>query len=104
MEPCSFFYDHNQKLPYSSQTPFPPHKLIDKNLTPCYTNNINIHLYGVTPMAYTITDACISCGACESECPVSCISEGADKYEINAAECIDCGACAGSCPVEAIKA
>jgi len=55
-------------------------------------------------MAYTITDACISCGACESECPVSCISEGADKYEINAAECIDCGACAGSCPVEAIKA
>ena len=27
-------------------------------------------------MAYKITDACISCGACEAECPVSAISEG----------------------------
>ncbi|MCX7658901.1 MAG: 4Fe-4S binding protein, partial [Oscillospiraceae bacterium] len=25
-------------------------------------------------MAYRINDSCISCGACESECPVSCIS------------------------------
>ena len=38
-------------------------------------------------MAYKITDACISCGACAAECPV-------DK-------CIDCGACAGACPVDA---
>ena len=29
-------------------------------------------------MAYFITDACISCGACEPECPVSCISAGDD--------------------------
>ncbi|WP_220797947.1 4Fe-4S binding protein, partial [Paraclostridium bifermentans] len=27
-------------------------------------------------MAYKINDACISCGACEPECPVSCISAG----------------------------
>jgi ferredoxin len=25
-------------------------------------------------MAYYINDDCISCGACESECPVNCIS------------------------------
>ena len=25
-------------------------------------------------MAYIINDACISCGACEAECPVECIS------------------------------
>ena len=31
-------------------------------------------------MAYIIGDACISCGACESECPVECISAGDDKY------------------------
>lgn len=52
-------------------------------------------------MAYKITDECISCGACESECPVSCISEGDNKYVINAEECIECGACADVCPVDA---
>lgn len=52
-------------------------------------------------MAYKITDACISCGACESECPVNCISQGDDKYVINPDECIECGACANVCPVDA---
>ena len=54
-------------------------------------------------MAYKISEDCISCGACEAECPVSAISEGDGKYEINADECIDCGTCAGVCPVEAPK-
>jgi ferredoxin len=52
-------------------------------------------------MAYIINDDCISCGACESECPVSCISAGDDKYVIDESECIECGACAGVCPVDA---
>ena len=52
-------------------------------------------------MAYKITDDCISCGACADECPVSAISEGDGKYEINADECLGCGACAGVCPVSA---
>ena len=45
-------------------------------------------------MAHVIGDDCISCGSCEAECPVSAISEGDGKYEINADACIDCGACA----------
>ena len=53
-------------------------------------------------MAYVITDECLSCGTCEGECPVSAISEGDGKYEINADECVDCGSCAGGCPAEAI--
>lgn len=52
-------------------------------------------------MAYKISDECISCGACEAECPVGAISEGEDKYEIDADTCIDCGACAETCPVDA---
>lgn len=51
-------------------------------------------------MAYEINNECIACGACASECPVQCISEG-DKYVIDADQCIECGACAGVCPVGA---
>jgi len=50
---------------------------------------------------YKITDACISCGACESECPVGSIAAGDGIYVIDSS-CIDCGACTGSCPVDAI--
>ena len=52
-------------------------------------------------MAYIINDECINCGACEAECPVSCITAGGEKYVIDVETCIDCGACAGVCPVDA---
>ncbi len=53
-------------------------------------------------MAYTISDACISCGACAGQCPVEAIAEGDGKFVIDADTCISCGACADQCPVEAI--
>ena len=52
-------------------------------------------------MAYEILDTCISCGACEPECPVDAISPGEDIYVVDEDACIDCGACASVCPVEA---
>lgn len=52
-------------------------------------------------MAYKITDKCISCGACASQCPVSCISQGDTKYVIDPNSCIECGTCASICPVGA---
>ena len=52
-------------------------------------------------MAFKITDDCIGCGACASECPVEAITEGDGKFEINPDECIECGACAEVCPVSA---
>lgn len=54
-------------------------------------------------MAHVINDGCISCGACESECPVGAISAGATQYEINPDACIDCGACAATCPTGSIE-
>ena len=52
-------------------------------------------------MAYRINDKCICCGACASACPMSCISQGENKYVIDESICISCGSCAGVCPVEA---
>jgi ferredoxin len=54
-------------------------------------------------MAYIINSECISCGACESECPVEAITEGDDIYVIDPDKCTDCGACADVCPVDAAQ-
>ena len=57
-------------------------------------------------MAYKITDDCISCGACEPECPNEAISEGETIYVIAPEKCTECvGAhessqCAEVCPVD----
>ncbi|HEX3028551.1 MAG TPA: 4Fe-4S binding protein [Clostridia bacterium] len=49
-----------------------------------------------------MSDVCICCGACISECPVNCISyKDGDVYVINNDECIQCGSCAMICPVDA---
>lgn len=52
-------------------------------------------------MAYKISEKCISCGACASACPMTCISQGDDKYVVDESICISCGTCAGVCPVDA---
>ncbi len=54
-------------------------------------------------MAHKISDECVACGACISECPVDAISEG-DVFSIDADTCIDCGACVDACPTSAISA
>lgn len=54
-------------------------------------------------MAYVISDGCVSCGACESQCPVGAISQGDGKFEINPDTCISCGSCASTCPTGSIS-
>ncbi len=57
-------------------------------------------------MAYLINDDCISCGACEPDCPNQAITEGDTIYIINPDRCTECvGAytlsrCADVCPVD----
>lgn len=56
-----------------------------------------------------ITEECISCGACVTECPTESISEGDGIYVINAETCVECQGhydapqCAAVCPVECIE-
>ncbi len=58
-------------------------------------------------MAHYITEECISCGACEPECPDQAISEGETIYIIDPDRCTECvGAyessrCPEVCPVDA---
>ena len=54
-------------------------------------------------MAYKITESCVNCGACESECPTGAIKEGENTRVIDADTCVSCGACASSCPTGAIE-
>ena len=61
-------------------------------------------------MAYKISDECISCGACEPECPNQAITEGDTVYIINPDKCTECigsyvsSRCAEICPVDACAA
>lgn len=54
-------------------------------------------------MPHVISDTCISCGACEPECPTSAISAGDTQYNIDPDQCIDCGACVPVCPTDSIS-
>ena len=59
-------------------------------------------------MAMTITEDCISCGACEPECPVEAIHEGDVIFEIDPDVCVECegyydtNQCVEVCPVDCI--
>jgi ferredoxin len=59
-------------------------------------------------MSMKITDECISCGACEPECPTEAISESDAIYVIDPAICVECVGhndspqCVSVCPVDCI--
>jgi len=59
-------------------------------------------------MALRITDECINCDVCESECPNSAIKQGEFIYEIDPKRCTECVGhfdepqCVAVCPVACI--
>jgi ferredoxin len=59
-------------------------------------------------MAKMITEECISCGACEPDCPNEAIDQGDSVYRIDPEKCTECvGAfdspkCIEVCPVDGV--
>lgn len=59
-------------------------------------------------MALMITDQCINCDVCESECPNNAIYQGTEIYEIDPTKCTECVGhfetpqCREVCPVDCI--
>ena len=59
-------------------------------------------------MALLINQDCISCGACEPECPNEAIYQGEEIYEIDPNKCTECVGhydtpqCVEVCPVDCI--
>ena len=54
-------------------------------------------------MARMIGDECITCGACETTCPMDAISMGEIHFEVDEELCIDCGVCEIGCPAHDIS-
>ena len=57
-------------------------------------------------MAFKITEDCIACAACETECPNDAITEGEEIFIIDPDKCTECVGhydtqqCADVCPVD----
>lgn len=60
-----------------------------------------IHCY-IGTKAFQVEDACISCGLCERNCPVSAIRL-VDGRPVWSDACIHCMACLHGCPAKAIQ-
>ena len=60
-------------------------------------------------MAMIISDECINCDVCESECPNGAITQGDETYVINPLTCTECMGhydtpqCVDVCPVDCIS-
>ena len=53
-------------------------------------------------MAYTISEACNACGACERCCFYEAIITDSKQYRIDPDKCKDCSICLDSCLRDAI--
>lgn len=52
---------------------------------------------------FEITNRCVKCGACESECPNGAIVEDEKQFRIDYKKCLVCGNCISECPNNAIQ-
>jgi len=76
-------------------------EFFDLSDTPIYRESFTLGSGTVTEKGFVITDNCIGCGLCETNCPQQCIESGT-PFEIHQNNCLHCGLCYENCPVQAI--
>ena len=70
-------------------------------VNPIFRESYTVGQGRAKPKGYTITEACISCGACVEACPHRAITLGAPSV-IHQEHCLHCGNCVEHCPVAAV--
>ena len=70
-------------------------------VNPIFRESYTVGQGQAKPKGYTITEACISCGACVEACPQRAITLGAPSV-IHQEHCLHCGNCVEHCPVAAV--
>ena len=80
--------------------PTPRNNLYDRFMSAAV--NPIFYKFFVKSKAFTVSDACISCGKCAALCPVNGI-EITDGKPVWTGECTHCMACICHCPADAIE-
>ena len=70
-------------------------------VNPIFRDIYNIGKGVIEPKGYRITEKCIECGICATNCPQHCITSG-KPFAIELRHCLHCGNCYEKCPVQAI--
>lgn len=70
-------------------------------VNPIFRESYTVGQGQAKPKGYTITEDCVSCGACVEACPQRAITLGAPSA-IHQEHCLHCGNCVEHCPVAAV--
>lgn len=70
-------------------------------VNPIFRESYTVGQGRAKPKGYTITEDCVSCGACVKACPQRAITLGAPNV-IHQEHCLHCGNCVEHCPVAAV--
>lgn len=76
-------------------------EFFDLSVSPIYRESISLGEGKMTETGFFITEDCIGCGICQSNCPQQCIEEGT-PFVIQQEHCLHCGLCFENCSVQAI--
>ncbi|MGI6203920.1 MAG: 4Fe-4S binding protein [Anaerovoracaceae bacterium] len=77
-------------------------EFFDLGTSPIHRESFGFGGSKVREKGFFITDSCIGCGTCKSNCPQQCIDEGT-PFAIRQESCLHCGLCFENCPADAIR-